>query len=124
MPYMNDLLLDLPLQQIKDNASRVDICSQEPATYTEATSTYTLGNKTGVTYTGPADRSPNGRKVTLDAISGGSVTGTGTASHWAASKTTSTTALYVTTSLASSQAVTNGNTFSLTAADIGIPDAT
>jgi hypothetical protein len=121
---MNDLLLDLPLQEIETSATRVDICSQEPATYTEATSTYTLGNKTGVTYTGPADRTPNGRKTTLDAISGGSVTGTGTASHWAASKTTATTALYVTTSLASSQAVTSGNTFSLTAADIGFPDAT
>jgi hypothetical protein len=123
MPYINDLLLDLALQEIETNASRVDICSQEPATYTEATSTYTLGNKTGVTYTGPADRTPNGRKTTLDAITGGSVTGTGTASHWAASKTTATTALYVTTSLASSQAVTSGNTFSLTTADIGIPDA-
>lgn len=124
MPYMNDLLLDLPLQEIETSATRVDICSQEPATYTEATSTYTLGNKTGVTYTGPADRAPNGRKTTLDAISGGSVTGTGTASHWAASKPTATIALYVTTSLASSQAVTSGNTFSLTAADIGIPDVT
>jgi hypothetical protein len=125
MPYMNDLLLDLALQMIEDNATRVDICSQEPATYTAATSTYTLGNKTGCTYTGPADRSPNGRKTTLDAItSGGNVTGTGLATHWAASKTTSTTALYVTTTLASSQNVTSGNTFTLTAADIGIPDAT
>lgn len=123
MPYMNDLLLDLALQQIETNATRVDICSQEPATYTAATSTYTLGNKTGCTYTGPADRSPNGRKTTLDAIVGGSVTGTGTASHWAASYVAGT-ALYVTTSLSSSQGVTNGNTFTLTAADIGIPDAT
>ena len=55
MPYMNDLLFDLPLQEIETSATRVDICSQEPATYTEATSTYTLGNKTGVTYTGPAE---------------------------------------------------------------------
>ena len=123
MPYMNDLLLDLALQQIESNATRVDICSQEPATYTAATSTYTLGNKTGCTYTGPVDRSPNGRKTTLDAIVGGSVTGTGTASHWAASYVGGT-ALYVTTSLASSQGVTSGNTFTLTAADIGIPDAT
>jgi hypothetical protein len=123
MPYMNDLLYDLPLQNIKDNGSRLDICSQEPATYTEATSTYTLGNKTSITYTGPADRTPNGRKVQVDAITGGSVTGTGTASHWAISKTTATTALYCAKSLASSQAVTSGNTFSLAAFDIGIPDA-
>jgi hypothetical protein len=123
MPYMNDLLLDLALQTLEDNGSRMDICSQEPATYTEATSTYTLGNKTAITYTGPADRTPNGRKTQVDAITGGSVTGTGTASHWAISKTTATTALYAAKSLASSQAVTSGNTFSLAAFDIGIPDA-
>lgn len=122
--YTNDLLIDLALQETETSGTRLDICSAEPATYTEATSTYTLGNKTGCTYTGPADRSPNGRKTTVDAISGGSVTGTGTASHWAMSKTTATTYLGVTTSLASSQSVTNGNTYSLTAADIGIPDAT
>lgn len=123
MPYINDLLLDLPLQALEDNGSRLDICTQEPATYTEATSTYTKGNKTAITYTGPADRSPNGRKTQVDAISAGSVTGDGTVTHWAISKTTATTALYAAGALASSQAVTNGNTFTLTAFDIGFPDA-
>jgi hypothetical protein len=123
MPFMNDSLLDLILQELEDNGGRLDICSQEPATYTEATSTYTLGYKTGITYTGPADRSPNGRKTQVDAISGGSVTGTGTASHWAISYVAGT-ELYAASSLASSQGVTSGNTFSLAAFDIGIPDAT
>lgn len=122
--YMNDLLLDLALQAIEDNGSRMDICSAEPATYTEATSTYTLGNKTGLTYTGPADRTPNGRKTQVDAISGGSVTGTNTATHWAISKTTATTALYCTKTLSAPVAVTSGNTWSMAAFDIGIPDAT
>ena len=121
--YMNDLLYDLLLQEHETSGTRLDICSQEPATYTEATSTYSLGNKTGITYTGPADRAPNGRKTTVDAISGGSVTGTGTASHWAISKPTATTALYAAKTLAASQAVTSGNTFSLAAFDIGVPDA-
>lgn len=123
-PYLSDTLLDLPLQELEDNGGRLDLCSQEPATYTEATSTYTLGNKTGLTYTGPADRSPNGRKTTVDAItSGGNVTGTGTASHWGISYVTGT-ELYAAGSLASSQAVTSGNTFTLTAFDMGLPDAT
>jgi hypothetical protein len=122
--YMNDLLYDLPLQAFEDNGTRLDICSAEPATYTEATSTYTLGNKTGITYTGPADRTPNGRKTTVDAISGGSVTGTNTATHWAISKPTATTALYATKTLSAPQSVTSGNTFTLAAFDIGIPDAT
>ncbi len=122
--YTNDLLLDLPLQDTETNGTRLDICSAEPTNYTEATSTYTLGNKTAITYTGPADRTPNGRKTQVDAITGGSVTGTGTASHWAISKPTATTALYHTKTLSASQAVTSGNTFSLAAFDIGIPDAT
>ena len=124
MAYMNDSLYDLLLQELETSGTRLDICSAQPATYAEATSTYTLGNKTGITYTGPADRSPNGRKTTVDAISGGSVTGTGTAAYWAITKPTTTTALYATGALASSQAVTSGNTFSLAAFDIGIPDAT
>ena len=59
----------------------------------------------------------------MDAISGGTVTGNGTAAYWAISKPTATTALYATGALPSSQVVTSGNTFSLAAFDIGIPDA-
>jgi hypothetical protein len=121
--FMNDSLLDLLLQYLEDNGTRLDICSQIPATYAEATSTYTLGNKTGITYTGPADRSPNGRKTTVDAISGGAVTGTNTATHWAITKPTTTTALLAAGTLSVPQGVTNGNTFSLAAFDIGVPDA-
>jgi hypothetical protein len=123
MPYINDILLDLPLQALEDNGSRLDICTQEPATYTEATSTYTKGNKTAITYTGPAPRSPNGRKTTVNAITDGSVTGDGDASHWAISKPTATTALYAAGALAAPQTVTNGNVFTLTAFDIGFPAA-
>jgi hypothetical protein len=123
MAYMNDLLFDLILQELETSGTRLDICSTEPTTYTEATTTYTLGNKTGITYTGPADRSPNGRKTTVDAISGGTVTGNGTAAYWAITKPTATTALYASGSLSSSQVVTSGNTFSLAAFDLGIPDA-
>lgn len=122
MPYLNDTVLDNGLQYIVDNGVRLDVCSQEPANYTEATSTYTLGNKAGLTPTGPANGSPSGRAVTIPAITDGSITGTGTASHWAFSKTSATAALLAAQSLASSQAVTNGNTFSLDAITITIPD--
>ncbi len=124
MAYLNDSLFDLLLQYIKDNGGRLDICSQQPASYAEATATYSLGNKTGPTFTGPADRTPNGRKLQVDAISGGSVTATGTATHWAITKTTTTTSLLAAGSLSTPQSVTSGNTFSLTAFDIGVPDAT
>ena len=122
MAYLNDDVLDAALDYIDTHGGRMDICSQEPANYTEATSTYTLGNKTSPTVSTPQDGDTNGRKVVISAISDGSVTGTGTASHWALSKTTATTALLAAQSLSSSQAVTSGNTFTLTEIDITIPD--
>lgn len=123
MAYINDTALDALLAQVA-NADRAYICSQEPATYTEATSTYDLGAKTsGLSWGAAGDRSPNGRKRTLAAITGGSVTDTGTASHWALVQNSGS-VLWATGALDSSQGVTSGNTFSLGALDIGVSDAT
>lgn len=122
MAFINDRVFDNGLTVLDTEANRLDICSQEPTTYTEATSTYTLGNKTSLSVGAPADRSPSGRKVTVAAITDGTVSGTGTASHWAIVDT-SNSRLLATGSLSSSQSVTSGNTFTLGAFDIGIPDA-
>ena len=121
MSFLNDRVFDSGLTVLDTEANRLDICSQEPTTYTEATSTYTLGNKTSLSIGAPADRTPTGRKVTVAAITDGTVSGTGTASHWSIVDT-SNSRLLATGSLSSSQAVTSGNTFSLAAFDIGIPD--
>lgn len=82
MAFINDEVFDQGLDYADTNGTRIDICSQEPTTYTEATSTYTLGNdtvNTGATQNGATD----GRRVIVPAITAGSVTATGTASHWA-----------------------------------------
>lgn len=121
MATINDRVLDNGLTILDLEANRVDICSQEPASYAEATSTYTLGSETSISISAPADASPNGRKVTLAAVSGASVTGNGTATHYAISDTGNS-RLLATGSLSASQVVTSGNTFSLTASDIRIPD--
>jgi hypothetical protein len=63
----------------------------------------------------------SGRKITVDAITDGSVSGTDTATHWALTDD-SESKLLVTGALASSQAVTDGNTFTLTAIDVEFPD--
>lgn len=123
MTFLSDNVLDNGLAYAVSNATRVDICSQEPANYTEATSTYTLGNKTGLTVGSPQNGDTSGRKVTVPSFSDGSVTGTDTASHQALSKPTATTELVAARALSASQAVTSGNTFGLTAWDIEIPDA-
>jgi len=123
MAYINDTELDALLNSIDGAADVLHICSQEPTTYAEASSTYTLGNKSSLTINAPSDRSPNGRECVIPAITDGSVTGTGTATHWAIVKSTATTRLIATGALSSSQAVTSGNTFTLTQFAIGVPDA-
>ncbi|MGI9309084.1 MAG: hypothetical protein ACR2P6_07470, partial [Gammaproteobacteria bacterium] len=91
-------------------------------TYTEAITTYTLGDEQTITIGAQGDRTPNGRESQVAAITAGDVTATGTASHWAIVDVTGT-ELLATGTLASSQAVTSGNTFSLAAFLIGVPDA-
>jgi len=121
MATLNDRVLDNGLSILQSEGDRVDICSSEPTTYSAATSSASLGNTTSITISAPADASPNGRKVTLSAITGASVTSTGTATHYAITDTGNS-RLLATGALSSSQAVTSGNTFSLTASDIRIPD--
>jgi hypothetical protein len=122
MVRLTDNALDSGLSYLNTNGDRVDICSQEPTNYTEATSTYTLGNKTSASVGAPVNGDTSGRKVIIAAISDGSVTGTNTATHWALVKTSATTELLAAQTLSASQAVTSGNTFTLGAIDIEIPD--
>lgn len=122
MTFLADNVLDNGVSYATTNVDRLDICSQEPTTYTEATSTYTLGNKTAPTMNGPQDRTGGGREAEMASFSDGSVTSTGTASHFAWANTGGT-ELIATEALSSSQSVTSGNTFSLTAHSVGIPDA-
>ncbi len=123
MAFLADYVLDAALTKPDTEATRLDICSQEPTTYTEATVTYSLGNKTSLSVGAPGDRSPNGRRVTVAAITDGSVTANGTAAYWATSDV-SATRLLATGALSPSQVVTSGNTFTMAAFDIGITDAT
>lgn len=120
MAYLNDRVLDNGLQVLTNETTHLHLCSQEPATFAEATSTYTLGNKAGPTVGSPSARTPDGRKVTVSAISDGAVTGTGEATHYALVDNANS-RLLAARLLASSQQVTDGNPFTLTSFDIGIP---
>lgn len=125
MTYLNDRVLDFGIDILNTEADRIDICTAEPATYTEATSTYSKGSKdhgaAGSAFGAPADRSPSGRKVASTAVTDGSVTGTGTVTHYAVSDVGNN-RLLVASSLSASQAVTSGNSWALPSFDVGIPD--
>ena len=121
MAFINDEVFDQGLDYADTNGTRIDICSQEPTSYAEATSTYTLGNKTSLNTGATQNGATDGRRVIVPAITDGSVTGTGTATHWALTDGSS--ILVATGELSSSQAVTSGNTFTLDAISITIRDA-
>jgi hypothetical protein len=123
MAYINDEVFDGGLDYADTNGTRIDICSQEPTTYSEATvdGTYSLGNKTGLNTGAPEAGDTDGRKVVVPAITDGTVTETGTATHWAL--TDGSAILVATGALSAPQAVTDGNTFTLGAIDITIRDA-
>jgi hypothetical protein len=119
----NSYVLDNGLVALKNVATHIYICSQEPVDFTTATTTYALGNKNwgaGAALTGPVDRTPNGRKVTTNAVTDGNVTGSGNAARWAIVDAVNS-RLLVDNDLAASQPVTAGNVFSLPAFDFGIP---
>lgn len=121
MAFLNDRVFDNGLTVLDTEANKILITSAEPATYTEANATYALGNSTSLSIGAPQDRSGGGREVVVAAITDGSVTGTGTATHYAIVDTVNS-RLLAAGSLTASQAVTSGNTFTLTSVAIGIPD--
>jgi hypothetical protein len=121
MATLDNRVFDNGLTVLDTEANRIDITSQEATSYADATSTYTLGNSTSLSIGAPQDRSGGGREVVVAAITDGSVTGTGTATHYAIVDTVNS-RLLATGSLTASQAVTSGNTFTLSSVAIGIPD--
>ena len=121
MATLNDRVLDSGLSVLDTEANKIVVTSQEATTFTNANATYALGNSTSLSIAAPADRSGGGREVTVAAITDGSITGTGTATHYAIVDTNNS-RLLATSTLSASQSVTSGNTFTLASFTIGIPD--
>jgi hypothetical protein len=98
-------------------ATFLHILSSQPAVFADV-ATYTLGNNASPVVAPPTTRSNGGREVVVAAISGGSVTGSGTAGFFALVDGTR---LLAAGPLSAPQAVVTGNTFSLPSFTIGIP---
>ena len=121
MAAIHDDIFDAALSYISTNAENLHILSADAGMTWANIASYLLGSKSSPSFTGPADGDTSGRKITVDAITDGSVSATGTATHWALTDD-SASKILVSGALSSSQSVTNGNTFTLTAIDIEIPD--
>jgi|TARA_R110000787_G_scaffold57219_1_gene130884 hypothetical protein len=121
MATLDNRVFDNGLTVLDTEANKLLITSQEAATFAEANATYALGDTTSLSIAAPSDRTGGGREVVAAAISDGSVTGNGTATHYAIVDTVNS-RLLATGSLTASQVVSSGNTFSLGSFTIGIPD--
>lgn len=127
MAWINSRVQDLGIDILNTEADAIHILSAEADTYTEATSTFTLGFKDfgagGSAVGNPGAGTPNGRAVATVAVTDGAVTGTGTASHWAIVDNPNSRVL-ASGPLASSQSVTSGNVFTLPSFTIRSADPT
>lgn len=106
--FTADIVLDQACDYIKNNVTEMYICSSQPTDRATAISA-SLASKTGLTsgsFTGPADGTTSGRKMTKNAETGISVGTNGTANHIALCS--GTTLLSVVTMTA--QVLTSGNT--------------
>jgi len=119
--HLHDRVYDNGLTVLDTEANAIHICTTQPASYAEV-ATYTLGNKAlaagGIG--APAARTPNGRKVTVAAITDGTVTTGGTAGFYAIIDS-SNSRLLAANALAASKAIVTGSPWTLEAFDIGIP---
>jgi hypothetical protein len=119
---VDDSVLDAALAVIK-TATQLCLCSAQPTTYAQATATYMLVLKTGLTagsFTGPVDGDVSGRKVTKNLENAISVTNSGTAIY--AALCSASVLLYVTT--VTSQVITAGNTVNSPAFKVEFSDPT
>lgn len=121
--FIADVVFDSGLTYITTNASALHICSQAPTSYTEATTTYSLGSKSSPSVGSPEDGATSGRRVVVDAITDGTVSSNGTATHWALVYAGGT-VLLAAGPLAGPDAVTTGNPFTVDAISITLRDAT
>lgn len=103
--FIPDSNIDLMLDQVE--GTNIHVCSAQPTTYLEATTTFNLVTDAVGTYTKAAG-DVSGRKNTQAGTTASSITSTGTATHVAITTTTGSVLELVTT--CTSQALTSGGT--------------
>jgi hypothetical protein len=124
---LENIMLDYGLRQMS-SAQVLSICANanEPTTYALASTTALLGfvnlGSSGIWQVANLGSPANGRSIASVTITTGTITTTGTAGWWACYDSSGGSGtLYAHGTLQATQAVTSGNTFSLSAFTITIP---
>lgn len=124
MKWQNDSMLDLALNYIRENCNRMEVCSDQPTTYAQATGTFHVATVVMVTGTGDftlADGDANGRKITVGAKSALPVDISASGTHVVLLRTADASLRYITT--CTPQWLTSGNTVNVPAWKITLADA-
>jgi len=120
--FSPDAMMDAALTYVITNGTTLCVCSSEPNTYAEATSTYLLGSIGSVTVGAVADWATSGRQVTVPAKSSVTMTAGSSAQHIAVVNASTSTLGYVTT--ISTQLVAASDKMNIAAWAIRIADVT
>ena len=119
--FINDYVFDNGLVSIDTDGDRLHLCSTNPGGVYATVTGNSLANATP-TISAPKDATGGGRAVEVSAISGGTITAQGTATHWAVVDVSASRVL-ASGSLSNSQILYTANTFDTTAFEIIIRDA-
>lgn len=124
MPLIADYCLDGLIEKVRE-ATRLFICSAEPTTYAEASSTYMVGYKNSPTMGAASDRSGGGRKTTIAAVTDGVVNtgGGGDSDMYFALADHANSRLLAVGPVTNDQILFDGNTWTMSAFEVGVPDA-
>ena len=118
MAFLHSDVYDSGLAELADGTALHIISGASDPADRAAVISASLGNKATPTIGAPGAGSPNGRQVTISAITDGSTTTSGTATRWALIDGTR---LLACNTLASSVAVTSGVNWTLASFTIRIP---
>lgn len=121
MSALGNSVLDNGLNYIDTATENLYLLSADPGLVWANIATYALGVKASPVISAPADRTLGGREVIVSAITDGSATVTGDATHYALTDDSASDILVVGT-LTSTLSVTNGSVFATESFTVGIPD--
>lgn len=114
--WQNDAMLDLALNYLRENVTRMEVCKDQPTTYAEATGSMHIATVVMVTGTGDftlANGDVSGRKVTVGAKNGLTADITASGTHIVLLRVADASLRYITT--CTPQWITSGNSINVPA---------
>jgi hypothetical protein len=119
---VHDDVLDGMLNVLKNNCTRVVVCSTQPTTFTEGNATYALADVTVAATDFTVADDTSGRKVTFGGKSNVLIDASGTAQHIALLDVSNSKLLYVTTCTSQALTANGSNTVTIPTFKISVAD--